>query len=279
MKKSLLAALFLVITIASSIVFYQIGFNAGKQHYKNDRATDTTAVDDLPSDSSIVKIDFPLIDIAFNDGNDWIVVIANGIYTENPTYRFCNNGEELQFCKEFLYVHTFPAGRGTTPDGCITVYKNGQEVKSVEYFKMVIESETVENAFEKTTHDKLDKIISGYSSEEANSNFGYISEVPVKDVEAVVGENGLTSEEAEQLCFKVLGDKDEDMTGFPKSYKCIGGVSANNKLYYVMHITWLVDNNHWSYIGNCYVSSDGKEIYDGVVQPAEYTIMDLIWHE
>lgn len=108
------------------------------------------------------------------------------------------------------------------------------------------------------------------------TNKSEVVEVPVSDVESIAKEEGITKEEAEQLCQEVLGDKDEE-NSFPISYRCIGAVSANNKLYYVMHIAWLVDNNHWSYIGNCYVSSDGKEIYDGIVSPAKYEMTELKW--
>ena len=108
----------------------------------------------------------------------------------------------------------------------------------------------------------------------------YTVEIPVSDAEALAArqENGITKEEAEKLCYKVLGDV-ADENGFPISYRCIGAVSANNKCYYVMHNTWLVDNNHWSYIGNCFVSYDGEEIYDGYVMPAKYEITRLRWEK
>lgn len=107
-----------------------------------------------------------------------------------------------------------------------------------------------------------------------------IVEIPISDVETVAkqSKNGLTRQEAELLCRDVLGDKAEE-NGFPISYRCISAVSANDNLYYVMHITWLVDNNHWSYIGNCYVSSDGQEIYDGIVSPEEYKMTALRWEK
>lgn len=105
-----------------------------------------------------------------------------------------------------------------------------------------------------------------------------IAELPASVAEAIAAQskNGLTIAEAEQLCADVLGDKAEE-NGFPISYKCISAVSANNSLYYVMNISWLVNGDHWSYIGNCYVSFDGCEIYDGIVSGEEYEIMELRW--
>ncbi len=103
-------------------------------------------------------------------------------------------------------------------------------------------------------------------------------QIPVSDVEGAAreSENGLTAEAAEMLCGEVLG-KHASETGFPISYKCIGGASYNGKLYYVMHISWFVNNQHWSYIGNAFVSSDGAEIYDGIVSEEEYEITGLRW--
>lgn len=121
--------------------------------------------------------------------------------------------------------------------------------------------------------------IEGVSSKtETDEKFDYIAEVPVVDVESIAAEqkNGITKHEAEQLCSDVLGDKAEE-NGFPISYRCISAVSSDDKFYYVMHITWLVDNNHWSYIGNCYVSSDGQEIFDGIVSSEKYEITGLRW--
>lgn len=103
-------------------------------------------------------------------------------------------------------------------------------------------------------------------------------EVPISEVEAFVKQNDghLTAQEAEKLCGEVMGEVAEE-TGFPISYRCQGEVSANDKFYYVMHISWLVDNSHWSYIGNCFVSSDGREIYDGIASEKEYKIAKLLW--
>lgn len=126
-----------------------------------------------------------------------------------------------------------------------------------------------------TTEIKTTKDYGQIAKEE---NFDNIVEVPVSDVEAAAKKQvgGLTSQDAEKLCRDVLGEKAEE-NGFPISYSCISAVSANDKLYYVMHIAWLVDNTHWSYIGNCFASSDGREIYDGIALSGEYEISELLW--
>lgn len=107
-----------------------------------------------------------------------------------------------------------------------------------------------------------------------------IVEIPISDVETIAkqSENGLTSMEAEQLCREIVGEKAEE-NSFPISYRCISAVSVNDKLYYVMHISWLVNNSHWSYIGNCFVSYDGKEIYDGLFLEEKYSMTELRWRQ
>ena len=114
---------------------------------------------------------------------------------------------------------------------------------------------------------------------------------PVQDQEMIIGETksdgditpisvddvkGITGQEAEELCYYVMGEKDED-TGFTFSFGTSGAVQNGEKQYYVIRASWLVDNNHLSYIGNFFVSADGKEIYDGVVSGEEYEMMDLMW--
>lgn len=112
------------------------------------------------------------------------------------------------------------------------------------------------------------------------TDYKMLVEIPISEVEAIAKEkkDGIISQDAEELCRKILGEKAEE-NGFPISYRCISAVDANDKLYYVMHIAWLVDDNHWSYIGNCYVSSDGQEIYDGFASSGKYEMTELRWKQ
>ena len=99
---------------------------------------------------------------------------------------------------------------------------------------------------------------------------GDITPISVDDV------RGITGQEAEELCYYVLGEKDED-TGFVFSFGTSGAVQKDEKQYYVIRASWLVNNDHFSYIGDFFVSADGKEIYDGVVSGEEYEMTDLRW--
>ena len=88
----------------------------------------------------------------------------------------------------------------------------------------------------------------------------------------------ITSENAEKLCYSVLGEKDEE-TDFPFSFRTIKIIEKDGKEYYVVRASWLVNNSHMSYIGDFFVSMDGKEIYDGFVNADEYSKEKLIWRE
>ncbi len=101
---------------------------------------------------------------------------------------------------------------------------------------------------------------------------GDITPISVDDVK------GITGQEAEELCYYILGEKDED-TGFVFSFGTSGAVQKGEKQYYVIRASWLVDNSHLSYIGDFFVSADGKEIYTGTALSDEYIMENLIWRE
>lgn len=103
-----------------------------------------------------------------------------------------------------------------------------------------------------------------------------IEEVEISYVESEAEKGGITAKQAQELCSEILGNMASE-TGFPISYNCISAVSAKGKLYYVMNISWFVNEVHWSYIGNCFVSSDGTEIYDGISNSDGYEMTQLRW--
>lgn len=89
---------------------------------------------------------------------------------------------------------------------------------------------------------------------------------------------GITQQEAEELCYFVLGEKDEE-TGFIFFFGASGAVETAGKQYYVIRASWLVNNSHLSYIGDFFVSADGKEIYNGTALSGEYIMEKVIWRE
>ncbi len=89
---------------------------------------------------------------------------------------------------------------------------------------------------------------------------------------------GITKQEAEKLCHSVFGEKDEE-TGFIFSFGTSGAVETEGKQYYVIRASWLVNDSHLSYIGDFFVSADGKEIYSGTALSGEYIMENVIWRE
>ena len=89
---------------------------------------------------------------------------------------------------------------------------------------------------------------------------------------------GITTKRAEELCYNVLGKKDEK-TGNLFSYGVSDAVKKGNREYYIVRVSWLVNNDHMSYIGDFFVSSDGSKIYNGFAKPGEYEIGDIVWSE
>lgn len=136
----------------------------------------------------------------------------------------------------------------------------------------------IEKYFDKELDVYTETVITNNESEQNSDK--KIVEIPIEDIESLIREkrDGITMENAEKLCREIMGEKSEE-TGFPISYRCTGAVSYNDKLYYVINITWFVNDTHWSYIGNCFVSFDGQEIYDGVVSQDEILITDLRWKQ
>ena len=141
-------------TVVASGIFYQTGFENAKKENEF-RLEKNAIVDDTPIDEAIGQLDYPLIDIAFNDGNEYTVVICNGIYSEKQTYLWCQDGRNLQFNKEFLYIRTYPAGRGTTGSGAITVYRNGEEIRDIEFLEIHFTNEELKNNFVKVSSEKI----------------------------------------------------------------------------------------------------------------------------
>ena len=100
----------------------------------------------------------------------------------------------------------------------------------------------------------------------------------IDEIEAMAEKNPeiITVKQARELCAEVLGEYGSE-TGFPISYRCEEAIAIDGKIYYVMNMAWLVDNSHWSHIGECFVNIDGKEIYNGSAFNGEYEITERIW--
>lgn len=74
----------------------------------------------------------------------------------------------------------------------------------------------------------------------------------------------ITTVQAEKLLLKYYGIKDKK-TGNTYSYAYLKTVAIDGKKYYAYSVNWLVDGDHYSFVGNIFVSLDGKAIYTGKV--------------
>ena len=88
----------------------------------------------------------------------------------------------------------------------------------------------------------------------------------------------ISPDKAEKLCYEVMGEKDE-ITGFAFSFVYDKTIEKEGKEYHVIRAEWFVNNNHLSYIGNFFVSVDGKEIYDGYEDSDTLKIENLVWNK
>ena len=96
MKRCIILVILCVFcTVVASGIFYQMGFKKAKKEYELKLEKEIEIGDDTPIDEAIGQLDNPLIDIAFNDGNEYMVVICNGIYSEKQTYLWCIDGRNL----------------------------------------------------------------------------------------------------------------------------------------------------------------------------------------
>lgn len=173
-KKAIIpVVLFVVCACLIGILSYEWGYeSAVKEDYakKVQYEADTLGVEEFAAKvqqeadkaqatNMIGKVDYPLLDIGFNDGNDWTVVIATEIYTNSPDLLVCADGRNLQYNKEYLSILTYPAGRGTTGNGCVEIYKNGELHQYIEFFDYYFADEGMKNYFEKMSKEKLQKLL------------------------------------------------------------------------------------------------------------------------
>lgn len=156
MKKTIcLITAFIICMAVVGVVSYKLGLKNGREEAESARM----AGDDIHMSEVVGKIDYPLIDIAFNDGNEWAILIVNGQDSGDQTYLLCHDGRELQFDKEYLSVITYPSGRGTTGTGSIVVYQNGEEIKCIEFVEINFEKEELKNKFQEVSREELSEFM------------------------------------------------------------------------------------------------------------------------
>lgn len=107
------------------------------------------------------KVDYPLIDISFDEKSEWLVIVRTDLFTQHEKYNVSQNNENLNMNKEGLKILTFPVGRGTTPVGVVYVYQNGKLVKEVPFTEIFFESKILKDTFKNMSKEYIDKLIDG----------------------------------------------------------------------------------------------------------------------
>lgn len=103
--------------------------------------------------------DYPLIEYYFDTNEDWLVVVCENVYGEDRKF-FANESEEsLNFNKENFVVNTFPAGRGTTAEHMVWLFKNGELLKSVACIDYSFSSDVFEKDFVEMSYEEVSEIV------------------------------------------------------------------------------------------------------------------------
>ena len=94
-------------------------------------------------------------------------------------------------------------------------------------------------------------------------------------------QGAIGKEKAQKLAEKTWGST-SDETGYPMGYTYAGwGKDSAGKQYYIFDVRWLVEQDHWSYIGTICISADGKTykqldapVSSGTAKGETYTMTD-----
>lgn len=154
MKKVIVALIALV--AISNCCTYFLAYNNG---YNNGSPTDNKEQD--PGNDTWTKIDYPLIEYYFDDDSEWLIVITDlqNLSKNDGIFKIIKCPQDLRYCTQNLYVTTFPVGRGTTPNGEIIIYRNGDLAKRVQYLDYRITSQVIQDRIEEVNKEELRSLI------------------------------------------------------------------------------------------------------------------------
>lgn len=99
---------------------------------------------ELRENESIGRIDYPLIDIYFEEEKTYKITVqeyGKGMAAkgeeESKKYReYEDKGKFFQFNKESFSIITGPSGRGTTPSYILKVYEGKKCIKTIDCFRI-----------------------------------------------------------------------------------------------------------------------------------------------
>ena len=182
MKKiTTIVLVILLLVCVFCISFYSLGINTSAEKDDVSFKSELTKLDE----TIMPKIDYPLIEIPFNDGGDWIVAIRSNFGMDYEMLLVSPTSVNLQLAKQQLLVTTYPVkSEETEPCGYLYVYKDGKIYKEIVFddifFEMnQFESQGLQRLFENMTLDEFnnmveDRLPSGkLSKTEVNSHTDY----------------------------------------------------------------------------------------------------------
>ncbi|MCL2801596.1 MAG: hypothetical protein FWD28_07560 [Treponema sp.] len=129
----------------SKAVNEYIDFYANSGIFKSDIEQEIS--NEFETDDVLGKINYPLIDIYFNLDDNWNVIIRTNLFSESEKFFILRDALILHFNTAKIRVLTFPAGRGTTPEGVLYVYKGKELIREVQFFEIYIDDTAIENEF------------------------------------------------------------------------------------------------------------------------------------
>jgi hypothetical protein len=141
MNKKILIAVILLFIICFGAIYLNRNVLSEKSS-KDISAEESTVAEE---NDFLKYIDYPLLDEYFLGNDDWIFVIDDG--TEDDKCKVITDKNVLETVKTEIVLNTFPVGRGTSPEGRVCLYRNGELIKNVPYIKITY---TIEDFFEKT---------------------------------------------------------------------------------------------------------------------------------
>jgi hypothetical protein len=85
----------------------------------------------LNKQSSVSRIDYPLIDIYFDKNMKYKIIVKK--FGDKKIYKeYTDTGDFFQYNKEKYSIVTIPSGRGITPEYILSVYEGDDCVKTID---------------------------------------------------------------------------------------------------------------------------------------------------
>ncbi len=86
----------------------------------------------LTKQSSVSRIDYPLIDIYFEKNREYKIIVKEFGNKQKIYKEYTDTGDFFQYNKEKYSIVTIPSGRGITPEYIFSVYEGNDCIKTID---------------------------------------------------------------------------------------------------------------------------------------------------